>query len=49
MTPFEQGYKAFLEGAAKDDCPPDEETCPKSRVKWVAGWTRAQANRRAHI
>ena len=49
MTAFEQGYEAFLKGVAKDDCPLDEDTCPKSRVKWLEGWTRAMANRRAHI
>jgi ribosome modulation factor len=48
MTAFEQGYEAFLKGVGKDDNPFDDETCPKSRVKWDKGWIRAQANRRLH-
>lgn len=47
MTPFEQGYKAFLDGVPKDANPFDEEVSPKSRVKWDAGWNRALGNRRA--
>ena len=46
MTPFEQGYKAFLEGAAKDANPFDAEKCPRSIGRWIDGWTRARRDRR---
>jgi ribosome modulation factor len=46
MTPFEQGYKAFLEGKPKDDNKfTDKE--PWSREKWSQGWARAQDDKRA--
>ena len=46
MTPFEQGYKAFLDGVPKDGNPFDGETCPHSRVKWDKGWFKASKERR---
>lgn len=46
MTPFEQGYAAFLAGVGKDDNPFDDETCPRSHVRWNDGWTRARGDRK---
>lgn len=47
MTPFEQGYKAFLEGKPSDANPFEKESSPYSRKRWDCGWTRAQADKRA--
>ena len=47
MTPFEQGYKAFLEGVTAKENPFDDKTCPYSRKRWDCGWTMAQVDRRA--
>ena len=47
MTPFEQGYKAFLEGWTKEMNPFDGDTCPYSRKRWDCGWTKAQTDKRA--
>lgn len=46
MTPFEQGYKAFLDGVPKDGNPFGEGE-PWSSGKWLAGWRRAAVDRRA--
>lgn len=46
MTPFEQGYKAFLEGMPIETNPFDGETCPYSRKRWDCGWSKAMADRR---
>jgi ribosome modulation factor len=46
MTPFEQGYAAFLAGVGKDDNPFDGEKCPHSRWRWDYGWARARGDRK---
>lgn len=46
MTPFEQGYKAFLDGKPKDSNPFDDKS-PWSANKWIDGWTRARSDRRS--
>jgi len=45
MTPFEQGYKAFLDGKPKDGNPFDDKS-PWSANKWIDGWTRARRDRK---
>lgn len=44
ITPFEQGYAAFLKGIDKKDNPFDTEndTSPVSKRRWVDGWNKAQ-------
>lgn len=46
MTPFEQGYAAFLSGAGQDDNPFDSETTPYSWGRWTCGWNKARLSRR---
>jgi ribosome modulation factor len=46
MTPFEQGYKAFLDGEKKDNNPFNGDTCQRSNVRWIDGWTRARRDRK---
>jgi len=41
MTPFEQGYAAFLKGMQRDENPYDEEGSPWSLKRWVEGWNKA--------
>lgn len=45
MTPFEQGYAAFLAGRRAEDNPFDDELTPYSRGRWTQGWTKARAAR----
>ncbi len=47
MTPFEQGYKAFLDGEKKDNNPFNADACPYSNKRWECGWGRAMADRRS--
>lgn len=47
----DEGYRAYLEGAAIPDCPYDSST-PQQRIAWVRGYSasrtdRARANRAA--
>lgn len=42
LTPFEQGYAAFLRGDGEWRNPFGEETAPHSRKEWERGWTAAQ-------
>ena len=55
MTPFELGYKAYLEGKKEDANPFGKETdmygnsdnrTPWSEKKWAEGWKKAQADKR---
>lgn len=41
MTPFEQGYDAFLRGMGRDENPFDSEQSPYSLKRWIAGWNKA--------
>jgi len=41
MTPFEQGYAAFLKGLKRDENPFDEKSAPWGFSKWIAGWNKA--------
>lgn len=45
MTPFEQGYAAFLNGVGIKENPFNGETCPNSRRRWDEGWKKARSNR----
>jgi ribosome modulation factor len=45
MTPFEQGYAAFLGGKSKDANKFNDKE-PWSRTEWDKGWTRAQRDRK---
>ncbi|SEI16977.1 hypothetical protein [Pseudomonas asplenii] len=42
MSPFEKGYKAFLEGVAEDGNPFPKFLQPYSHQFWLAGWRRAK-------
>lgn len=44
ITPFEQGYAAFLRGAGLNQNPFDTEnsTSPVSKQRWIEGWNKAQ-------
>ena len=46
MTPFEQGYDAFLKGIPKDKNPFDEEKYPNSCKRWFAGHAKARSDRK---
>ena len=46
MTPFEQGYKAFLDGKQKEENEFDAEKCPNSHGRWIDGWTQARRDRK---
>jgi ribosome modulation factor len=46
MTPFEQGYAAFLAGHQLLDNPFDGETTPHSRKRWDEGWKKARGDRK---
>lgn len=46
MTPFEQGYDAFLKGVPKENNPYDEEKTPYSCRHWFAGHARARKDRK---
>ena len=41
MTPFEQGYAAFLAGLARNENPFDAEASPHSLKRWIDGWDKA--------
>lgn len=45
MTPFEQGYAAFLRGKGLNENPFSKETSPWSRGRWGEGWDKAQRDR----
>jgi ribosome modulation factor len=45
LTPFEQGYAAFLAGSDKGDNPFDKETCPHSCKRWLQGWVAAWSSK----
>ena len=56
MTPYEQGYDAYLKGQGQDKNPFGKETdmygnsdnkSPWSEKKWAEGWKKAQADRSA--
>lgn len=40
ITPFEQGYAAFLRGVSLEHNP--FEAAPFSKQRWVDGWNKAQ-------
>ncbi|WP_448693515.1 hypothetical protein [Pseudomonas rhizophila] len=44
ITPFEQGYAAFLRGISQKENPFDTEndTSPASKRRWADGWNKAQ-------
>jgi ribosome modulation factor len=42
ISPFEQGYAAFLKGIDKKENPFNGEECPCSRKHWDLGWNKAQ-------
>lgn len=46
MTPFEQGYDAFLKGMPKDKNPYAEEKAPHSCKRWFAGHAKARRERK---
>jgi len=46
MTPFEQGYDAFLKGVPKDKNPFDEKKSPHSCERWFAGHAKARMERK---
>lgn len=41
MTPFEQGYAAFLKGLQRDENPFDKRDTPWSLLRWAQGWNKA--------
>lgn len=41
MTPFEQGYAAYLRGLQRDENPYDADGCPWSMQRWAEGWNKA--------
>lgn len=41
MTPFEQGYDAFLRGLKSEENPFDSEASPHSLKRWAQGWNKA--------
>lgn len=45
MTPFEEGYKAALDGKRQDANPYDADKCPKSCTRWDEGWKRKRFGR----
>lgn len=45
MTPFEQGYSAFLRGQGINENPFKKEASPYSRERWQAGWDKAQRDK----
>lgn len=42
MTPFEEGYAAYLRGDRQEMNKFDKEKAPHSHVRWDAGWKRAR-------
>lgn len=49
MTPFELGYKAFLEGQPAESNPYDKESSPWSLKQWAKGWKSAQTKRASEL
>lgn len=45
MTPFEQGYKAFLDKLDLTENPIDKETCPYGYKRWAEGWGKARQDK----
>lgn len=45
MTPFEQGYAAFLKGLQREENPFDKEESPHSLKRWLEGWIKASRAR----
>jgi len=41
MTPFEEGYAAYLRRDLRQMNKFDKEKSPRSHVRWDAGWVRA--------
>lgn len=41
MTPFEQGYAAFLAGLQRQENPFDKDVAPHSLKRWADGWNKA--------
>lgn len=41
MTPFEQGYDAFLRGLNREENPFDDKVSPHSVKRWIDGWNKA--------
>lgn len=41
MTPFEQGYAAFIAGHRVKANPFDKEVAPHSFKRWGEGWNKA--------
>lgn len=42
ITPFEQGYAAFLRGIGLKENPFDGDVASCSRSRWEEGWNKAQ-------
>ncbi|WP_338523322.1 hypothetical protein NUH87_26565 [Pseudomonas batumici] len=42
MTPFEKGYKAFLDRISEDGNPFPKNLWPHSHQRWNKGWMRAK-------
>lgn len=42
ITPFEQGFLAFVKGASPKENPFDVDKSPISNHRWSAGWNKAQ-------
>ncbi|WP_454833279.1 hypothetical protein [Pseudomonas veronii] len=42
ITPFEQGFLAFIKGVGHKENPFDGEKSPVSNNRWAAGWNKAQ-------
>ena len=46
MTPFEQGYAAFLDGLQRAENPFNKDKAPHSVKRWADGWNKAYRARR---
>lgn len=44
MTPFEQGYEAFLKGTGN---PYQKEKTPYYHKQWERGWLKAKADKKS--
>lgn len=49
MTPFEQGYAAFLAGKHVKANPFDKEVVPYSFKRWGEGWNKAYRDRQERM
>jgi len=45
MTPFEQGYKAFLDGISQKENPFNSALSPYYHGRWIKGWNKARASK----